>query len=212
MSHPTHPHAPLAVDRALPMALAPEQRSARESWCSSHQTAVCACWRVSPRSLRSNDCHGSTRASSGSRASIQRAERMQKPHCPSYTRSTLPVCQCSDGPVRRVGQCSDGPVRRVGQCAGGRVFWWACAPGRPVLGWACTSGRPVRRRASVLVGLCTGSASARVCECDGAAVRRVRRGGPVALEVMSKRTSKRRAKARRSKANHGRKPNAGRNS
>ena len=35
---------------------------------------------------------------------------------------------------------------------------------------------------------------------------------PVVLEAMSKRTSKRRAKARRSKANHGRKPNAGRNS
>ncbi len=35
---------------------------------------------------------------------------------------------------------------------------------------------------------------------------------PVALEAMSKRTQKKKMKARRTKANHGRKPNMGRNS
>ena len=35
--------------------------------------------------------------------------------------------------------------------------------------------------------------------------------GPATLWAMSKRTKKKKAKVRRSKANHGRKPNAGRN-
>ena len=35
---------------------------------------------------------------------------------------------------------------------------------------------------------------------------------PATLLAMSKRTKKKKAKARRSKANHGRKPNVGRNS
>ena len=38
------------------------------------------------------------------------------------------------------------------------------------------------------------------------------RDHPASLQAMSKRTKKKKAKVRRSKANHGRKPNMGRNS
>ena len=83
ISSPAAAQTPPAASRDRPMASAPRDRLATRLLSSIHQTAASTSGRDRPSSSSSSDCHGSTRAPVGRRASIQRADRRQNPHCPS---------------------------------------------------------------------------------------------------------------------------------